>query len=144
MRYLYIFLTVILFLFCMEVSLKSYGSVCVGENTVLCTTFGTYISDTAVEWSQLHRCVHPILVWGLNVWEYPIWELCIHARYKNCVKLGLIIWILDKSCWWKDNIKMSFRYRVCVCVCVCERESRILGQFEQIRSTRAVRPVAGR
>jgi len=62
MRYLYIFLTVTLFLFCMEVSLTSYGRVFVSENTVLCKMFGTYIADTAVEWSQLHHLIHPILV----------------------------------------------------------------------------------
>ena len=123
MCYLYVFLTVTLFLFCMKVLLTSYVRVCVcvcvSESTVLCKIFGTYIADTAVEWSQLHRCIHPILVWGLNVGEYPRWELCIHARYKNCVKHGLIIWIFQRSCWWKDNLKMNSRYRLCVCVYVC-------------------------
>jgi len=66
MCYLYVFLTVTLFLFCMKVLLTSYVRVCVcvcvSESTVLCKIFGTYIADTAVEWSQLHRCIHPILV----------------------------------------------------------------------------------
>jgi len=103
----------------MAVSLTGYGRVFVSENSVLCRIFGTYVADTAVEWSQLHRCIHSMLVWGLNLGEYPRWELMHTCEIQDFVKHGFIIWILDRSCWWKDKIKMSSRYRFCVCVCVC-------------------------
>ena len=126
MSYLHVFLTVTVFLFCMVVSLASYGGF-MSENSVLFRIFGTYVADTAVEWSQLHCCSHPMLVWGLNLGEYPRWELMHTCELQECVKQGLIIWILDRSCWWKDNIRISSRYRLCVCVCVCVRS------LEQIR-----------
>jgi len=107
MSYLYVFLTVTVFLFCTVVSLTSYVRVFVSENIVLCRIFGIFVSVRAAEWTQLHCCIHPMLLWGLNVGEYT-------CEIQDCVKYGLIIWILDRSCWWKDNIKMRSRYRLYV------------------------------